>query len=455
MQKDSRKSTRGGSPGPPAGPPCGRLGRSMRRTRTLVPVRSLARPLAWALAATLFVAAAGSAPPMSEPPAPRPRLRDLGVSPGVLPPGPRNAITDVEGVRVGHRTLVRGDGGGAVRTGVTAILPHGGNLFQSKVPAAAYVGNGFGKAAGLLQVQELGNLETPIVLTNTLAVGTAIEAVVAWTLALPGNEGVRSVNAVVGETNDGHLNDIRGRHVTAADVRAAVESAAASRPGAPVEEGSVGAGTGTMALGWKGGIGTASRRLPRTGMGGYTVGALVQSNYGGVLTIDGVRVGERLGRYSFREEVERAGAAGSAPGPGSAPGSAAGAAAGDGSCMIVLATDAPLSSRNLERLARRAVLGLARTGSYLANGSGDFVIAFSTANQVPHAPAGGTLTVEELHNDAMSPLFLATVEAVEEAVYNSLLRATDVTGRDGNRGEALPIAPLRELLGARQRPAGR
>lgn len=417
----------------------------MRRTRTLAGVRSLALPLAWALAAALSAAPAGP-----EPPAPRPRLRDLGVSPGVLPPGPRNAITDVDGVRVGHRTLVRGDAGKAVRTGVTAVLPHGGNLFQGKVPAAAYVGNGFGKAAGLLQIQELGNLETPIVLTNTLAVGTAVEAVVAWTLALPGNEGVRSVNAVVGETNDGYLNDVRGRHVTAADVRAAVEAAAASAPGAPVGEGSVGAGTGTMALGWKGGIGTASRRLP-PGLGGYTVGALVQSNFGGVLTIDGVRVGERLGRYSFRDEIERAREAGSGPGSAlaSTPGAASGPAPGDGSCMIVLATDAPLSARNLERLARRAVLGLARTGSYLANGSGDFVIAFSTANQVPHEPAGATRTVEELHNDAMSPLFLATVEAVEEAVYNSLLRATDVTGRDGNRGEALPIAPLRELLGAR------
>ncbi|HYN22356.1 MAG TPA: P1 family peptidase, partial [Thermoanaerobaculia bacterium] len=309
----------------------------------------------------------------------------------------------------------------------TAILPHGGNLFQEKVPAAVYVGNGFGKAAGFLQIQELGNLEAPIVLTNTLAVGTAIEAMVAWTLERPGNEAVRSVNAVVGETNDGFLNDIRGRHVSAADVRAALASAVSG----PVEEGSVGAGTGTMALGWKGGIGTSSRVLPRS-LGGYTVGALVQSNFDGVLRIDGVPVGERLGRYTFRKEVEED--------RSDRP------EAGDGSCMIVLATDAPLSSRNLERLARRSVLGLARVGSYLSNGSGDFVIAFSTRNRVPYDSKDRTLTVEELHNDAMSPLFLATVEAVEEAVYNSLLRATDVTGVRGNRGEAIPVDRLRELL---------
>jgi D-aminopeptidase len=350
-------------------------------------------------------------------PGTRPRIRDLGVEPGIFPPGPFNAITDVEGVRVGHRTVIRGE---SVRTGVTAILPHGGNLFQRKTPAAVYVGNGFGKAAGFLQAQELGNLETPIVLTNTLAVGTAIEAVVAWTLEQPGNEAVRSVNAVVGETNDGFLNDIRGRHVTGDDVRAAV---AAARSG-PVEEGSVGAGTGTMAFGWKGGIGTSSRALPES-LGGYTVGALVQTNFGGVLTIDGVPVGERLGRYSFKEDLE----------PHEA-----------GSCMIVLATDAPLSSRNLERLAKRAVLGLARTGSFLSNGSGDFVIAFSTRNLVPHEPKERTLAAEELTNDAMSPLFLAAVEAVEEAVYNSLLKATTVTGHQGHTGEAISVERVRELL---------
>jgi len=350
-------------------------------------------------------------------PAPRPRIRDLGDEPGVLPTGPLNAITDVAGVRVGHRTLVRDD---SVRTGVTAILPHGGNLFQQKVPAAVYVGNGFGKAAGFLQVQELGNIETPIVLTSTLSVGTAVDAVVGWTLEQPGNQEVRSVNAVVGETNDGYLNDIRGRYVTAEDVRAAI---AAAKTG-PVEEGSIGAGTGTTALGWKGGIGTSSRALPQN-LGGYTVGALVQSNFGGVLSIDGTPVGERLGRHDFEAELHRREA---------------------GSCMVVLATDAPLSSRNLERLARRAVLGLARSGSYMSNGSGDFVIAFSTKNLVPYESRTRTLAVEEVTNDAMSPLFLAAVEAVEEAIYNSLLKATTVTGYQGHTMEAIPVEKVRELL---------
>jgi D-aminopeptidase len=355
---------------------------------------------------------AGSAGPET-----RPRIRELGVEPGVFSPGPLNAITDVEGVRVGHRTLIRGE---SVRTGVTAIVPHGGNVFQSKAPAAVHVGNGFGKAAGFLQIQELGNLETPIVLTSTLSVGTAIEALVAWTLEQQGNQEVRSVNAIVGETNDGFLNDIRGRHVTGEDVRAAI---AAAKTG-PVEEGSVGAGTGTMALGWKGGIGTSSRVLPQN-LGGYTVGALVQTNFGGVLTIDGVPVGKRLGRYDFRPQLQES---------------------QDGSCMIVIATNAPLSSRNLERLAKRAVLGLARSGSYMSNGSGDFVIAFSTKNPVPYEAKNRTLTVEEVVNDAMSPLFLATVEAVEEAIYNSLLKATTITGHQGHTGEAIPVERVRELL---------
>jgi D-aminopeptidase len=344
------------------------------------------------------------------------------VKPGVLAPGPENAITDVGGVRVGHRTIVEGE---SIRTGVTAVVPHAGSLFRQKVPAAVHVGNGFGKAAGFLQVRELGNLETPIILTNTLAVGTAIDAVVGWTLAQPGNEGVRSVNAVVGETNDGWvLNDIRARRVRTEDVVSAIESAKAG----PVPEGSVGAGTGTVAFGWKGGIGTSSRRLPAT-LGGWTVGALVQTNFGGLLTIDGVRVGERLGRFSFREEL------------------AGGRGPGDGSCMIVLATDAPLSSRNLERVAKRAMLGLARTGSFVGNGSGDFVIAFSTRNPVLHDPAERLRRVEELENDAMDPLFLAAVESVEEAVYNSLTRATTVTGAGGRTVEAIPIDRLRELLG--------
>ncbi|HVS02765.1 MAG TPA: P1 family peptidase, partial [Thermoanaerobaculia bacterium] len=301
------------------------------------------------LPAALLLAALVAAPAAGGDGAERPRLRDLGVAPGVLPPGPHNAITDVAGVRVGHRTLVRGD---SIRTGVTAVLPHGGNLVQEKVPAAAWVINGFGKAAGLLQVRELGELESPIVLTNTLAVGTAVDAVVRWSLAQPGNEEVGSVNAVVGETNDGFLNDIRALAVSREEVVAALSAA---REG-PVEEGSVGAGTGTVAFGWKGGIGTASRRLPAS-LGGWTVGALVQSNYGGLLSIVGVPVGEALGRVPFRDE---------------------GAGSGGGSCMIVLATDAPLSSRNLERLARRATLALGRTGSYVSDGSGDFAIAFST-----------------------------------------------------------------------------
>jgi D-aminopeptidase len=370
------------------------------------------------LLAAWLLATAGAAPPAPAAEEQRPRFRDLGVAWGILPPGPLDAITDVAGVTVGHRTLVAGSG---IRTGVTAILPHGGNLFQQKVPAGVWVINGFGKAAGLLQVRELGELETPIVLTNTLAVGTALTAVVRWTLGQPGNEQVRSVNAVVGETNDGFLNDIRALAVKEEDVLAAI---AAARPG-PVPEGSVGAGTGTRAFGWKGGIGTASRRLPAK-LGGWTVGALVQSNYGGVLTIAGVPVGQALGRHDFRDELAGAG----------------------GSCMIVLATDAPLSSRNLERLASRAALALGRTGSYVGDGSGDFVIAFSTAERIVEAQEHTVRSVEQLGNDAMDPLFLAAVEAVEEAIYNSLLRATTVQGHRGTV-EALPIARVRELLGGR------
>ncbi len=352
------------------------------------------------------------------------RIRELGVEPGVFAPGVLNAITDVEGVQVGHRTLVEGSD---VRTGVTAILPHGGDLFDEKVPAAVHVGNGFGKAAGFLQVQELGTIETPIVLTNTLDVGTAVEATVAWSLRQPGHDDVGSVNAVVGETNDGYLNDIRGQHVTESDVIAAIEAASDG----PVEEGSVGAGTGTSALGWKGGIGTSSRTVPDD-HGDYTVGALVQANYGGVLRIDGVSVGERLGRYNFRSVVEEAGSSeASEPGDG-------------GSCMIVLATDAPVGPRNLERMAKRAMLGLARTGSYSSNGSGDFVIAFSTQNRRTgdQAPRPDSL----LPNNRMNPLFLATVEATEEAVYNALTTATTVEGHNGHTQEALPLERLRRIL---------
>jgi D-aminopeptidase len=353
----------------------------------------------------------------------RPRARDLGLAPGVFEPGPLDAITDVAGVRVGQVTLVAGE---RVRTGVSAVLPHGGNLFQEKVPGAVFVGNAFGKLAGSTQVRELGTIETPIVLTNTLAVGTAVQAVVAFTLAQPGNENVRSVNAVVGETNDGELNDIRSFPVRPEDVRDAIRSATAG----PVLEGSVGAGTGTVAFGWKGGIGTASRRLPER-LGGYTLGVLVQANFGGVLVMDGVPVGRELGRYAF------------AP-PRSA--SARDAARPDGSCMIVVATDAPLRPRDLERLAARAVFGLARTGSSYSNGSGDYAIAFSTAPGLrvhpgQEAPQVGAV----LPTDALSPLFEAALEATEEAVLNALLRATTVTG-SGRTVEAIPIDRVRAAL---------
>ncbi|HEY8551229.1 MAG TPA: P1 family peptidase [Vicinamibacterales bacterium] len=363
------------------------------------------------LAATLTV-------PMTA--ADRPRARDLGIAPGIFEPGPLNAITDVAGVRVGHTTILEG----RARTGVTAILPHGGNLFRQKVPGAVFVGNAFGKLAGSTQVQELGTIETPIVLTNTLSVGVAMTAVVRWTLQQPGNEDVRSVNALVGETNDGSLNDIRGMHVTEAHVIQAIASASDG----PVEEGSVGAGTGTLAFGWKGGIGTSSRRLPASA-GGYTLGVLVQTNYGGQLTMDGVPVGRLL----------------------SPPHAARAAAADDGSCMIVVATDAPADARNLERLAARAIFGLARTGGSYSNGSGDFAIAFSTAPGA-RITAGGPSVASRpaLSTDAISPLFQAALEATEEAVYNSLLRATRVSG-EGRTGEPIPIDRLREILGRARR----
>ena len=359
-------------------------------------------------------------PANSPTPPARRRARDLGVTIGVMTPGPLNAITDVTGVRVGHVTIVRGD---AVRTGVTAVVPAGGNLFQRKVPAAVYVGNGFGKLAGVTQVQELGNLETPIVLTNTLGVAAGIEALVDYTLSQPGNEAVRSVNALVGETNDGVLNDIRRRHVTKHDVLRALGTAVTG----PVGEGNVGAGTGTVCFGYKGGIGTASRVLP-SALGGYNVGALVQTNFGGVLTIDGVPVGRELGRLPF--ELDTAGAD------------------IDGSCMIVVATDAPLDTRNLHRLAKRAFMGLARTGGIAANGSGDYAIAFSTAEslRVPHAPPSPPQTVAVLHNDSTSPLFLAAIEAAEEAIINSLFMAEAMSGANGSRVEALPLHRVLSIL---------
>jgi D-aminopeptidase len=350
----------------------------------------------------------------------RPRAREIGVAPGILPPGLLNAITDVKGVRVGHATLIRGEN---VRTGVTAILPHEGNLFRGKVPAAIYVGNGFGKLMGSTQVNELGELETPILLTSTLNVPKVADALIEYMLGLAGNEEVRSINPVVAETNDGSLNDIRGRHIGKEDVFAALRDA----KGGPVEEGSVGAGTGTVAFGFKGGIGTSSRVVPQS-LGGYTVGVLVQTNFGGVLTINGAPVGKELGRYYLRNELERQTA--------------------DGSIIMVVATDAPLDARNLQRLAKRAMLGLARTGSPSTNGSGDYVIAFSTAEDVRIRPdpSGRARAVQVLSNDAMSPLFEAVVEATEEAIYNSLFRATTVKGRDGHTVEALPLERTLEIL---------
>ncbi|PHN05391.1 DmpA family aminopeptidase [Flavilitoribacter nigricans] len=346
------------------------------------------------------------------------RPRESGVIIGVLPTGTHNAITDVPGVKVGHTTRIRGK---SVRTGVTAILPYDGNIFQQKVPAAIYLGNGFGKLAGYSQVEELGNLETPIVLTNTLSVPTAVEALIDYTLDLPGNENVRSVNGVVGETNDGYLNDIRGRHVRKKDVLGAIANAESG----PVTEGNVGAGTGTICFGFKGGIGTSSRKLPES-LGGYTVGVLVQTNFGGVLTINGKPVGQELGQYYFKRQIE-----------GSA----------DGSCMMVLATDAPLDARNLKRVAKRAMLGLARTGGIASNGSGDYVIAFSTAEslRIPYSPEKRTLTQEVLHNDVVSPIFLATIEATEEAIINSLFAARTLTG-SGHTVEALPVERVLQMM---------
>jgi D-aminopeptidase len=378
-------------------------------------------------ALALSVSPALHAQPASD--QPRPRARDLGIAVGVLPPGPLNAITDVAGVRVGHTTVIRGE---SVRTGVTAIVPHDGNPFQEKVPAAVFVGNGFGKLMGSTQIRELGELETPILLTSTLNVPRVADALLDWMLGLPGNEQVRSVNPVVAETNDGFLNDIRGRHVGRDEVFAALESAR----GGAVAEGSVGAGTGTVAFGFKGGIGTSSRQVP-AGAGGYTVGVLAQTNFGGVLTMNGAPIGRELGQYYLREQLDpvRQGRADAVP-----------ADRADGSIIIVVATDAPVDARNLERLAARAMLGLARTGSPSTNGSGDYVLAFSVARENRIRAGAGPSRVTLLRNDAMSPLFLAVVEATEEAIYNSLLRATTVTGHDGNRAQALPIDRTLEIL---------
>jgi D-aminopeptidase len=355
----------------------------------------------------------------------RPRAREAGVVVGILPPGPLNAITDVEGVRVGQTTVVEGD---RVRTGVTAILPHGGDLFRERVPAALHVANGFGKLLGVTQLRELGELETPILLTCTLCVWRAADAMTEWMLARPGMDDVRSINPVVGETNDGALNDIRARPIRPEHVVRALESAR----GGPVEEGAVGAGTGTVAFGWKGGIGTSSRRLPAS-LGGWTVGVLVQSNFGGVLSVSGAPVGRELGRYIFQRQLEAERA------------DAGLEDRGDGSIMIVVATDAPLDARNLERLASRAVAGLARTGASFTNGSGDYVIAFSTAPEVRRGPGAAVRTVADLPNDAMSPLFQAVAEATEEAILNSLFRAETTTG-NGVTVEALPLDRVMEVL---------
>jgi D-aminopeptidase len=346
-------------------------------------------------------------------------LRKHGIEIGVLETGPLNAITDVSGVRVGHKTLIEGD---SIRTGVTAILPHSGNVFQDKVPGVVYVGNGFGKLAGSTQVEELGTIETPVILTNTLSVHTAADALIDYTLSFDENSAVRSVNPLVGETNDGYLNDIRGRHLTKEDVVEAIESSS----GGEVDQGNVGAGNGTVAFGFKGGIGSSSRKLPDN-LGGYTVGVLVQTNFGGVLSIAGVPVGKELGKYYLSDELN---------------------ATPDGSCMIVVATNAPLDARNLKRLAKRAIFGLARTGGIASNGSGDYVIAFSTAAsvRVPYQSDQPTQKIEVLINEAMSPLFMAANEATEEAIINSLFHAETMTGRDGHTVEALPVQQVLTIL---------
>lgn len=343
-------------------------------------------------------------------------MRDHGISIGVMNPGKLNAITDVQGVSVGQTTIIDST---HIRTGVTAILPHNGNIYQQKVPAAIFVGNGYGKLMGYTQVKELGELETPIMLTNTLSVPAVADALITYTLQQSGNENVRSVNALVGETNDGYLNDIRGRHVNESHVFAALASASTEA----VPEGNVGAGTGTICFGFKGGIGTSSRELP-VSLGGYTVGVLVQTNFGGVLQIDGAPVAKELEYYPFRSAIQKS----------------------DGSCMIVVATDAPLDARNLERLAKRAIFGLAKTGGIASNGSGDYVIAFSTAEEVRINRNMDSLTPTLIPNDRMSPLFLAVIEATEEAILNSLFAAESMTGHEGHSIDAIPTEEIMEIL---------
>jgi D-aminopeptidase len=354
----------------------------------------------------------------------RPRAREVGITIGILPPGPLNAITDVAGVEVGQVTIIEGAN---VRTGVTAILPHGGNLYQNKVPAGFAVGNAYGKFMGSTQIKELGEIESPVLLTNTLNVPEAAVAAIEWTLKQPGNEQVRSVNPVVGETNDGTLNDIRARRVRPSDAIAAIEAA---KPG-PVQEGAVGAGTGTIAFSWKGGIGTSSRKLPAS-LGGWTVGVLVQTNYGGVLQVAGVPVGQALGQYYLKDELSKQ--------------------SGDGSCIVVIATDAPLSDRNLERLAHRGLLGIARTGSPMTNGSGEYAVAFSTSLDVRRTPErrARPSAIVDLPNEEMSPLFEAAVEAAEEAAINSLFAATPMDG-NGRHIDALPVDKVLKLYNRARR----
>jgi D-aminopeptidase len=381
--------------------------------------------------AALVFAAAGGAAGMQD----RPRAREIGIVPGAGTPGPLNAITDVPGVAVGHTTIKEGD---RVRTGVTAILPHSGNLFRDKVPGAVFVGNAFGKLAGSTQVDELGTIETPIILTNTLSVGAALDGLARWTVAQPGNENVRSVNGLVGETNDGGLNDIRGFHVTAEHVAAAIKNATSG----PVAEGAVGAGTGTSAFGWKGGIGTSSREVGQKDQQ-WTVGVLVQSNYGGRLVVDGVPVWRELKANTSGDADAPEGRV--PPKPSGSEAKADSSAEADGSCMIVVATDAPLDARDLKRLAARAIYGLARTGSSYSNGSGDFAIAFSTHPSLRVTNATGPQPRTVLPTDYVSGLFAAVLEATEEAVYNSMLRATDTTG-NGRTVRAIPIDELRAVM---------
>ncbi|HET6646640.1 MAG TPA: P1 family peptidase [Pyrinomonadaceae bacterium] len=389
------------------------------------------------LAATLLTAQQSS-PSLTQPSNQRPRVRDSGIIVGVLSPGPLNAITDVQGVLVGHTTIIRQEN---IRTGVTAVLPHNGNLFREKVPGAVFVGNGFGKLMGSTQVNELGEIETPILLTSTLSVPRVADALIDYMLGLPGNEDVQSVNPLVAETNDGYLNDIRGRHITRDDVVAAIKNAKTGL----VEEGAVGAGTGTVAFGFKGGIGTASRKLP-VGLGGFTVGVLVQSNFGGILTIDGVPVGRELGQYYLKDQLAHTKQLENQTGQLADVQNGA-----DGSIIMVIATDAPVDARNLGRMAARAMKGLAKTGSAGTNGSGDYAIAFSTSSDVRirtmvnPVERNSARSIKTLPNDAMSPLFLAVIESTEEAIYNSMFRANSMTGR-GRTVNALPLERTLEIL---------